>query len=214
MSGRTEASWRHRFRLGAGCVLLASGLCGFFHSLDAARAQWLYLRGKYGLFSGTVLEIPAVVSARKAVELSRKGMELYPYNYYLPAWAAHLALEEARFARTPEEFDVASSSASWCAREAVSLNPYDSTARLAWAEALAESGKLDEALEFWNGVVEREYWNPENHNELARLLLRVGTAEARALAVKEIPLVDDNALKRRLRRIANPPKPKNHKKKK
>ena len=213
MPGRREASWRHRFRLAAGSVLLASGVCGFFHSLGAARAQWMYLRGKYGLLRGTAFETPRVESARRAFEISRRASELYPYNYYLPAWAALLALDEARAARTPEEFDAAASAAFWCAREAVSLNPYDASSRFAWAEALAENGRVGEALDFWRGVVDREFWNPDNHAELARLLLRTGTPEARALAAREAPFVSDPALKRRLQRIANPPKPGKNKKK-
>ncbi len=208
MSSRSEATWRHRFRLAAGSVLLAAGVCGFFHAFGATRAQWLYLRGKYGFLRGTALETPRMESAREAFELSRRAMALYPWNYYMPAWAAQLALDEAREAATPEAFDAAASAAYWCAREAVSLNPYDAEARYAWAEALAQTGRVAQALDFWRGVLEREFWNPDNHTEYARLLLLEGSPASRALAAREAPLVADPALKRRLRRIAAPPKPK------
>ncbi len=197
-----------------GSALLAAGLCGFLHAFGAARSQWLYLRGKYGLLRGTALETPPVESARTAFELSRRAMALYPWNYYMPAWAALLALDEARSATTPEAFDAASSAAYWCAREAVSLNPYDSQARYVWAESLAQTGRVSEALEFWRGVLDREFWNPDNHTEYARLLLLEGTPASRALAAREAPLVADPALKRRLQRIAAPPKPKGGRKNK
>lgn len=214
MSGRSEASWRHRFRLAAGSVLLAAGICGFSYAAAAARAQWMYCGGKYGFLRGTSLEKPRVEDAREAFELARRAMALYPLNWYMPTWAASLALDASYSAADSQEFDAASSAALWCAREAVFLNPYDSQARYVWAEALAQVGRVPEALEFWRGVVDREFWNPDNHTEYARLLLLDGTPASRALAVREVPFVSDGALKRRLQRIAAPPKPKGSKKNK
>lgn len=203
---RRKVSWRHRFRLAAGSVIFALGLCGLLHSSEAALAQWMYLKAKYGLLKGTPFENGKVETASGAFECSRRAMSIYPYNYYFPSWAAMVALEEARSARTSAAVDSALDIAYWCAREAIDLNPYYSEARYAWGEALVESGKEAEAVEFWRGVIDREFWNPDNHTHYARVLLRVGTPEARAEAVREAPFVSDAALKRRLMRLANPPK--------
>lgn len=161
----------------------------------------MYLRAKYGLFKGTALETPPVQSASEAFVLSQKALELYPHNYYFPSWAAMVALREVRSARSRTEVDAALSAAFWCAREAVSLNPYYAEARYAWGEALVESGRVPEAVEFWRSTIDREFWNPDNHEHYVRTLLRAGSAEARAEAVREAPMIGDPALRRRLARM-------------
>ena len=181
-----------------------------WHSWGAARAQWMYLRAKYGFLRGTALETPAITDAKEAFAISQRAMAIYPHNYYFPAWAAAIALDEARQATSADDLDAALAAAYWCAREAVSINPYDADARYVWGEALAESGKIDEALDFWRSVIDREFWNPDNHTHYARLLLRAGTPEARLAAGLEAPLVGDPVLKRRLQRVANASKRNNN----
>ena len=69
------------------------------------------------------------------------------------------------------------------------------------AEALAADGRVREALDFWRPVLEREFWNPVNHDEWARLLLLEGSRANLELAVREAPLVGDPYLRRRLERL-------------
>ncbi len=66
---------------------------------------------------------------------------------------------------------------------------------------LAADGQIEEALAFWRPIVEREFWNGANHDEYARLLLLEGSRSSLELAVREKPLVEDSALRRRLERL-------------
>ena len=77
----------------------------------------------------------------------------------------------------------------------------DAEARYVRAEALAADGQVGEALDLWRPIVEREFWNGANHDEYARLLLLEGSRRSLELAVREKPLVEDPALRRRLERL-------------
>ena len=208
---------RRDLRLVLGCLLFAAGLFGTLHAARAAVAQYSYHRAKHGLFRDTSREVPPVVDYRNpgggvepaqfaedAAELARRARraaELYPHNYYFPAFAARAALIQSRRARSRTEFDDAVLSALYFSREAASLNPYDAEARYVRAEALAADRQIEEALAFWRPIVEREFWNGANHDEYARLLLLEGSRRSLELAVREKPLVEDPALRRRLERL-------------
>lgn len=208
---------RRDLRLVLGCLLFAAGLFGTARAVRAAVAQRVYHGAKHGFFRDTAREVPPVVDYRNpgadvepakfaedAAELARRARRaagLYPHNYYFPAFAARAALIQSRQARSRAEFDDAVLSALYFSREASALNPYDAEARYVRAEALAADGQIEEALAFWRPIVEREFWNPVNHDEYARLLLLEGSRSSLELAVREKPLVEDPALRRRLDRL-------------
>ena len=116
-------------------------------------------------------------------------------------FAARAALIQSRQARSRAEFDDCVLAALYFSREAAALNPYDAEARWVRAESLAVDGRVDEALAFWRPIVEREFWNPANHDEYARLLLLEGSRHSLDLAVREKPLVEDSELRKRLERL-------------
>lgn len=208
---------RRDLRLVLGCLLFAAGLFGTSRAARAAVAQRVYHGAKHGFFRDTPREVPPVVDYRNpgggveparfaedAAELARRARRaaaLYPHNYYFPAFAARAALIQSRQARSRAEFDDAVLSALYFSREAAALNPYDAEARYVRAEALAADGQIEEALGFWRPIVEREFWNPANHDEYARLLLLEGSRSSLELAVREKPLVEDPDLRKRLERL-------------
>ena len=109
--------------------------------------------------------------------------------------------DEITAAGSRAELDDAVLAALYFSREAAALNPYDAEARYVRAEALAADGQVTEALDLWRPIVEREFWNGANHDEYARLLLLEGSRRSLELAVREKPLVEDPALRRRLERL-------------
>ena len=199
---------RRNVRLALGCLLFAAGLFGTVHAARAAVAQRLYHGAKHGFFRDTPREVPPVVDyrdpgagveparfAEAVAELSRRARraaELYPHNYYFPAFAARAALIQARQAGSRAELDDAVLAALYFSREAAALNPYDAEARYVRGEA----------LDLWRPIVEREFWNGANHDEYARLLLLEGSRRSLELAVREKPLVEDPVLRRRLERLS------------
>jgi hypothetical protein len=211
------ASARRAIRLALGSILFAAGLLGTVRAARVSVGERIFHGAKHGFFRDTAREIPPVVDyrdpgggvapaqvAEDVAELARRARrvaELYPCNYYFPAFAAQAFLIQSRQARSREEFDAAVLSALYFSREAAALNPYDAEVRWARAEALAADGRVGEALEFWRAIVEREFWNPVNHDEYARLLLLEGSRESLELAVREKPLVEDSALRNRLERL-------------
>ena len=208
---------RRDLRLVLGCLLFAAGLFGTSRAARAAVAQRVYHGAKHGFFRDTAREVPPVVDYRNpgadvepakfaedAAELARRARraaELYPHNYYFPAFAAQSALIQSGWARSRAEFDDCVLAALYFSREAVALNPYDTEAREARAEALAADGQIEEALDFWRPIVDREFWDPRVHDEYARLLLLEGSRRSLELAVREKPLVGDSYLRGRLQNL-------------
>ena len=92
------------------------------------------------------------------------------------------------------------------ARKAIRLDPYEELIRRTYVDALLANGEVDEALAFWEPVVDREYWFPENHDVYARILLRRGSRKGGGpyleRAAEERLLVADPALRRRLENLA------------
>lgn len=194
--------FRVRFRLVAGCVLLIAGFFGVLHARNAGRAERLYLLSRYGFHRGTRYERPASDDLAVVAPRARLAASLYPRNYYFPSYAAFCALAEARDAPDRESFDDAMRAALYFSRNAYALNPYDHQARLSRVQALAESGHLAEAFEFWAPVLRREFWNRSNHDVQARLLLQEGSTASLRLAVRERGLVEDPELRKRLNGLA------------
>ncbi len=184
-----------------GVVMVAVGSVGGVYASKATVAQRLYRRAKFGFFNGTRFEVPAVTNGAEAVALCRRAERLYPHNWYFPSWASRVTYLEATDPETSEErWPVALAESTELAARALALNPYDSEIRWNYAETLVANNRLPEALAWWRtNVVEREFWNPANHDELARLLMREGSEASLAEAVDvERLLVSHGPLKREL----------------
>ena len=229
------ADWRRRFRLVAGVALVAAGVFGTVRSVRAALSQRLYHETKHGFFVGTPsLEVlplslarnaaldraiastdPAVRAAAlaEALETAREGARRCqraepgcPDNYYFPALAAQLQLDALLNVRDAATASDLKRTALFFAKKAVRLNPYEELIRRTYVDALLANGEVDEALAFWEPVVDREYWFPDNHDVYARILLRKGARKDGepflARAADERVLVSDPALRKRLANLA------------
>lgn len=235
MSLSDSADWRRRFRLAAGVALVAVGVFGTVHSVRAALAQRLYRKTKHGFFVGTPsLEVLPLSLARdaaleraiaatnaadraaalaEALETAREGARrcqraepLCPENYYFPACVAQLQLDALLNVHDEEIAADLKRTALFFAKKAIRLDPYEELIRRTYVDALLANGQVDEALAFWEPVVDREYWFPENHDVYARILLRRGSRKGGApylqRAAEERVLVVDPALRRRLENLA------------
>ncbi len=184
-------------RFACAMLLVGAGFCGLAHAVRASVAQRMYLRAKYGFFRATSFEIPSITNGADAVEICRRAERLYPWNWYFPSWAAKIAYLEATDPATPDDrWQVALADATALAAEALALNPYDAEIRWVYAETMVANGRLPEAIAWWRGIVDLEYWNPENQRELASLLLREGSEESISEALTLIPLVYGDMRKR------------------
>lgn len=227
--------FRRRFRLAAGVVLVAAGVFGTIHAVRSAWGQQIYHRTKHGVFLGRPsLEILPLALARdaaldraieatnpviraealaEALSFAREGarrcqraMALCPDNYYFPAYVARLQLDALPNVRDEAVSADLKRAAWYFAKEALRLNPYDPEVRSVYADALLARGEIDEALAFWEPIVDREFWQPENHEVYARILLlrasRRGGGPYLAKAADERVFVKDPALKKRLANLA------------
>lgn len=235
MSLSDSADWRRRFRLAAGVALVAIGVFGTVRSVRAALSQRLYHGAKHGFFVGTPsLEVLPLSLARdaalaraiaatnaadraaaldEALGTAREGARRCqlaepgcPENYYFPALAAQLQLDALLNVRDEATAADLKRTALFFAKKAIRLDPYEELIRRTYVDALLANGEVDEALAFWEPVVDREYWFPENHDVYARILLRRGSRKGGGpyleRAAEERVLVADPALRRRLENLA------------
>ena len=235
MRSRDTTGFRSRFRLAAGVALVAAGVFGAFHSVRAALAQRLYHASRHGMFVGTPsLETPSLVSVRDAAlrraigasdpgeradalaealetarEAARRCQRAEPLcreNYLFPLLAAQLQLEALLNVRDPATAEDLKRAALYFAKSALRLDPYDELVRRAYVDALLARGDSEEALAFWETIVDREYWIPENHDVYARILLQRGSRKGGApfleRAAEERVLVSDPELRKRLANLA------------
>ena len=196
------ASFRRPCRMVVGCLLVVAGLFGTAHAVRAAIAQRLYLKTKYGFAGGPVAPVAKTEAAVEVARRAHAADRLYPHNYYFPSYAARRALTEAAEAKSSAEFRDALAAAQFFARRAVALNPYDGESRMLHALAMAEDGRVREAIDYWReAVIAREYWSEANHEFLARLCLRSRDPEDLAAAADELPFARDPELRTKLLRL-------------
>ena len=227
--------FRRRFRLAVGVILVAAGFFGFVKAVRASWGQALYHRTKHGFFlKRPPLEVLPLGLARdaaldraiaatnpviraealaEALSIAREGTRrcqfassLCPENYYFPAFTARLQLDALLNVRDEKTADDLKRAAFYFAKEGLRINPYDAEVRSAYVDALLVRGEVDEALAFWEPIVDREFWQPENHEIYARILLRRGSRKGGgpylAKAADERVFVRDPALKKRLANLA------------
>lgn len=227
--------FRHRFRLAAGIALVAAGVFGAIHSVRATVAQRLYHGTKHGFFIGTPsLEVlplslarnaaldraiastdprtraaalaEALATAREGARRCQRAEPLCRENWYFPALVAQLQLDALLNVHNAATASDLKNTALFFAKKALRLNPYNPLIRSAYADALLANGDIDEALDFWQPIVDREYWVPGNHDMYARILLRKGSRKGGGpfleRAADERALVEDPALRKRLANLA------------
>ena len=181
----------------AACFLIVLGGWGAARSYKTAKAQKIYYTTRF--HNGEEKDSIPLMSMGGAVDAA---MKLYPYNYYFLMYACRNALNDAQNASTKEEYDFYINWARQYVRRAMALNPYQAQIRWLHAEILAESGKVDEAIDYWvNDVVDREFWNSSHHEFLVRLYLRSTKSGSLKKAVDELPFIKDAELRKRLTKL-------------
>jgi hypothetical protein len=156
---------KNRARILAGVVLLLVGLSGAVWGARAALAQFMYCQSKFG----RLRHDPDLVFA-----LCKRASRLYPIDYYFCMWTAEKAYYSSlepglhRLWRDGRR-QVAR---EWCER-GLKLNFYKSPLRLLNTRLLAEDS-LEDAIDYWHGFVEWQFWNPYNHAVMAELHARNG----------------------------------------
>jgi len=194
--------FRRRFRMVAACLLVVLGAAAAVHSIRAAFAQRLYLETKYGMFRGLKNEKRPIEASDAVAATVFRAYKVYPENYYFPTYAANRALVDAMQATDSEAFNEYLTRADYFVRLALAINPYEAESRMLHATILAEGGRLQEAIAYWRDeVLEREYWNPDNHNFMARLYLRSSLIEDMKAAIGELSFVNDQETRKELRQL-------------
>lgn len=194
--------FRRRFRLVVSCLLIVAGAAGAVHAVKASLAQRLYLETKYGFFRNLKSEKPAVTAGVEVGVRAYRAYALYPNNYYFPTYAAKCALVDATAATNSADFRFHLARAIYFSRLAVTMNPYEAEGRMLYALILAEDNRPDEAIAYWRReVLDREFWNPDNHNFMTRLYLRSSKTDDLVAAVAELPFVNEGDLRKTLQQL-------------
>lgn len=184
------------------CLLVVFGAAGAVHAVRAAFAQRIYLKTKYGMFRGLQKEKRPIEASDAVAAQAYRAYKFYPENYYFPTYAANRALVDAMQATDSAMFNEHLSRADYWVRLALAINPYEAESRMLHATILAEGGRLQEAIAYWrDDVLDREFWNPGNHNFMARLYLRSSRIQDMKAAIAELSLVNDNETRKELRQL-------------
>jgi hypothetical protein len=171
-SARTRAG-----RFGTIAVGLVCAAVGLVLSVGMARtsvAHGLYHCAKYGA---------AAADPSRVEALTERIRDLHPWHYYAFMRAAASANDAAVASAGETRATWLARSRRWCG-EALALNPYRRPLRLLHARLLALESPA-EGLKAWQRYVDWEYWNPDNHAELARFHLLAGDFDA-ALSTLEM----------------------------
>lgn len=206
------------------CLFLVVGFYGFFNSITNTIAQSNYVKAKYGV-SFPLLKSEPLNADTELFDLHYQTNSKYPHNYFFHAYVAREAINQAYLVAgaiygnkeslkaieqlynkyDSEDSDskmslndlyvVLANKALFFAKLAVDTNPYYEENRLVYKEALLLCGKQDEAIEFWEKIVDLEYWNRFNHDVMAELYLESGNY---TMAIKERKHVANSALKNKL----------------
>lgn len=184
------------------CLLIVVGAFGAVYAVKASIAQRLYLKTKYGLFRGLEREEPRTTDGLEVGARAYQAYALYPKNYYFPTYAAKCALDDSAAAENSADFRSHLTRAIYFSKLAVAINPYEAEGRMLYALIMAEDGKPDEAIAYWRDhVLNREFWNSENHNFMVRLYLRSSKIDDMKAAVAELPFVSDSEIKKTLQQL-------------
>lgn len=181
------------------CLLLVIGIVGIFYSVKCLKSQFIYVQTKYGI-TFPPLKQPATRASDDLWDRHYDAYSYYPHNYYMHSYAAREAIDYAKkSADDPsvsfDEFKARAHKALFFSKLAIQINPYDEESRLMYQEALVLNGKIQEAVEYWEKIVDLEYWNRANHVIMAELYLKSNNI---SLAVGELPHLPNSELKTKL----------------
>lgn len=183
------------------CLFLVVGIVGVAYSFKCARSQSIYVSSKYGV-SCPLFAKTSVGASQELWVLHDSANVLYPHNYYINSYVAREAIALAKSSSEDEnvsfdDFSLLARKALFYAKLAIDVNPYDEESRLMYQEALVLNGKLDEAVKYWESIVNLEYWNKAHHDVMAELYLKSNNI---TLAVNELPHISNADLRKKLQR--------------
>ncbi len=208
------------------CLFLVVGIVGIIYSYKCIKAQASYTIAKHGISFPFQKSKPAS-AGQELFEEHDLANSNYPHNYYYHSFVAHEVIKQVylvadaiygnqdslkaisqihdnykRSENNPdlslgELYEILAKKALYFAELAIGTNPYDEGSRLMYKEALVLCGKTDEAIEYWKGVVDLEYWNRSHHDVMAELYLY---ADDIPMAIKERKHVLNPELKKMLQR--------------
>lgn len=186
------------------CLFFVIGIVGVAYSIKCVKSQHLYVKAKYGV-SCPGFKTKPIKSGQELFDLHDTANLNYTHNYYLHSYVARELItftKESIANRTItfEEFTVYAHKALYFARLAIQTNPYDEESRWVYQDALVLNGRIDEAVEYWEKIVDLEYWNRRHHNIMAELYLKSSRPDSYSLAVKELPHISDPKLREKLQR--------------
>ena len=190
---------KQKIKLLIACVLIVFCGANVVRSIRASAASHDYLAVKFGRFQGTAMQVPPIRNFSEASSLARRANERYPANYYFYAYVAGLALAEATAAEDHASYESNLRQALYFSKYALEMNPYNEEIRHIYVEALAEDGRVGEAISYWReNVVDREFWVGINQDMFASLLLRSRNPADLTEAAQMEPLVRDADLRKRI----------------
>ena len=190
---------KQKIKLLIACALTVFCGANVVRSVRASAASHDYLAVKFGRFQGTANQIPPIKNLSEASSLARRANELYPANYYFYTHVSGLALMEAKVAEDHASYESNLRQALYFSKYALELNPYNEEVRRIYVEALAEDGRVGEAISYWReNVVDREFWVGINQDMFASLLLRSSNPADLKEAVQMEPLVGNQDLLKKI----------------
>lgn len=183
------------------CLLFVIGIGGFIYSFKCFRSQSIYVTVKYGV-SCPGFKRPPIFASQKLWNFHDIANTSYPHNYYLNSYVAREAINIAKNSVLDtnlqfDDFYLLARKALFYAKLAIDVNPYDEESRLMYQEALVLNGQINEAIQYWEGIVDLEYWNRSHHDVMAELYLKSNDISS---AVRELPHVSKPDLRKKLLR--------------
>lgn len=172
-------SQRYFLLKGVALVLLLTGGWGTVHAVRVAAAQVLYHAVKYG----------TQTDADELLRLAEQAYRLYPFHYWLCAWAGELAYERRMAADGSEQARRVAAAETWCQR-GLQVNPYLLELRELKARLLARKSPAAAAA-YWREYVDWHFWFPDNHAFLAELYAEAGDFD---LALEELKWAQRSSL--------------------
>ena len=151
-----------------GLLLLVSGAWGAYTGVRAGRSQIIYARTKFA---------KEPLAVERVLQRCESAQRTYQANYYFADYAATRALDEALSTEDVDRCEEMMRAADHWSIVAVRTNPFLSDLSFNRCRVLEKDGRLGESIALWRGVVEQEFWNPDHHAYLARLLLGAGDLE-------------------------------------
>jgi len=165
---------RQRLKILIACVLTVLCAAGAVRAVKAASVSSLQRQATNGFFHDSIWEKRQVTDPDKVIQYARIAEKRYPEGYHMFAHAASISWDTARAARDNyqyAEFDKYIGQALHFSQKALALNPYGEQTRRVYVDVLIELGRTTEAIDYWRGIMDMEFWYNGNHDKMAYLLM-------------------------------------------